>query len=340
MGTAPVTVTPTARIRLLQSHRGPCSITNLGPNTAYLDDDASVSALAFDKALAPGESVDWADSTDCWVISDPLGSTQVNLAFRASGSSSAALGGSGSQATTVIYDGPMSTLNNIFAALDVRRFQSIRIICTSTITTDAFPVAPQVRWHTEKTAANFQTGFDAWTLNNDSATDYGYEVALDVRAPFFYLFPSGIGTLAADPSIIVLGYATRQPTITRESGHGGIFTGESPSWITGGAIAVGADGPAIALPLWSGTMQIELTFVYTGAVGTPAYALLYDTWNGSLYGGLVLTPLIQAPTLLVYRGLWTLKGSRRPRTLQLFRGAGYATVTPRYGISFYGSEDA
>jgi len=339
MGTGPIVVTPDAVVQVLQTYRGPVTITNTGANTVYLDDVSSVSRFAYDKALTPGTTVAWADNTNCFAVADPLGSTTLDVSFKVTNFASAAVGGSGSQASTVLYTGPLSGITNIAQAISVRGYQSIKVFCATAASTNAGPnLAQQVIWIGSTTTPEIVFVDEIYLQPSEAI--YYWNMVLDVKSPAFYL--TVVGTpYAVEPTVSVIGFATRQPQICFDYDNGLRVPGRYPDWSQINGPLPGAAQVDIPLPLWSGTIQVEAYFGFNVAPATMPVAILGDRLlSGALntVGGLVMVPTI-TPTLSPQaRGVWTINGGRRPRVISIYPGAGYGVFTARLGVSFYGGE--
>ena len=339
MGTGPITVTPDSVVQILQTYRGPVTITNTGANTVYLDDTSSVSKFAYDKALTPGTTISWADNTNCWAIADPLGPTTLDLSFKVTNFGSAAVGGSGSQASTVLYTGPLSGITNIAQAISVRGFQSIKVFCATPAATNAGPnLAQQVVWIGD-TSAPAIIYVDEIYLQPSEAIYY-WHMVLDVKAPAFYLTVVG-APYASEPTVSVIGFATKQPQICFDYDNSLRVPGRYPDWsVIFGPLPAAAQ-VNVPLPLWSGTIQVETYWAFNVAPATMPFAILGDRLlSGALntVGGLVMVPTA-TPTLAAQaRGVWTINGGRRPRVISIYPGTGYGNFTARLGVSFYGAE--
>lgn len=340
MGTAPFPVTATQAVQVLQtSPHGPAVLTNNGPGIVYLDDQSTVSPLAADHTLLPGDKIQWQANSPCWAICGSLGDAMLDVSFNVQQFATGSLG-SGAQAATVIYAGAISALVGPEQALNVRAFQTVRLITTGQYITDpALPIDVSMRWLDDNA---LEMGFTPEVvLNPSNSAQLGFSICADVIAPNVYVnFTNGF---LVEPSIQFIGYATRQPQLAYEStnpewetANAGI-TANTTSNVVENGIAVANDGTRHYLPLYSGRTAIGVSLVFNTAPSTPGRIIVEDTWNGRKLASFV--PAVSGWSSSEYTTDILLGPYFRPRRFYFAKGSGYATVNLNAYVTTYANSD-
>jgi len=340
MGTAPFPITATQAVQVLQtSPHGPAVLTNNGPGIVYLDDQSTVSPYAADHTLLPGDKIQWQANSPCWAICGNLGDATLDVSFNVQQFATGSLG-SGAQAATVAYAGPLDGIVGQENAINVRGFQTVRLITAGIYITDLInPVEMYMQWRDD---AGLDMGFAPGMVLNPSATDQlGFSLCADVIAP--NVFINYTNTFALDPSVQLIGYATRQPQLAYETANPEWATpnqqifANSTSNVVENGILVANDGIRHLLPVYSGHTAIGISLVFNVAPATPGRIIVEDTWNGRKLASFV--PTVSGWSSSEYTTDILLGPYFRPRRFYFAKGSGYATVNLNAYVTTYANSD-
>lgn len=69
-----------AAVNVMQAHHRRAFISNVGAQACYLDDQPQVSK-GRGYRLLPNQRIIWEADTPCYVISDPLGTTSIDISM-------------------------------------------------------------------------------------------------------------------------------------------------------------------------------------------------------------------------------------------------------------------
>lgn len=329
--------------RVLDALAVPSVITNVGNGNAYLDTAPQVSDTINEYVLAPGQSIVWVENTECWAVSSskPMGQGELNITQQVSAFTSPTLGGAGATNQTVLYYGSLAGAGAA-NPINTAGYSSVRIVSNGYFSSGLVGAVLQPTWGIGGPSFTEVCRIDNMTFTPSGVIGTQFDWTLDVAGPLLWFnvptaFPN------PPPPIIVIGLTNRAPELMFETGDPNtltIFPKQGPVWFTEAGLLPANDGTAHQLPVWSGTIQVEASAIYVGAITNPVMILVYDTILGPNYGGQMVPMIVQPSSAAGYRGSIAFRGSRRPRTVRAFHGSGYTSVTVTIGLTFSGTEDS
>lgn len=135
--------------------------------------------------------------------------------------------------------------------------------------------------------------------------------------------------------IQIIGWRTKQPQLVSGPTSFDDLEGQTIYWFEN--ITPDTETEYIALPLWSGRIQAELTIIYDAPPTVPAVG--YVTPSFAPFGAARVTPTPDFEDALEYRGIVDFVGGRFTRYFHLYTGSGYGSATAYWSITTYGCEE-